>query len=78
MAHLKEFNFRHQTAAPLESQCPPPPPPCPSPPLPLLSEASELASAPRGIISVVAGMRARQVAKNFQAEQPIDSQGDAC
>lgn len=74
MANLKEFNFRHQTAAPSESQHPPPPPP----PLHLPREASELASSPRGIISVVAGMRARQVAKNFQAEQPIDSQGDAC
>lgn len=77
MANLKEFNFQHQTAAPSESQRPPPSQP---PQLRVFGarRASELASSPRGIISGVAGMRARQVAKNFQAEQPIDSRGDAC
>lgn len=70
MANLKEFNFRHQTAAPLESQRPS-----------RLRELSELASSQKEEEEenlCGGGHAARQVAQNFQAEQPLKSQGDAC
>lgn len=80
MANLKEFNFRHQTVAPLESR-----PPRRRHMFGAL-RASELVSSQKEeeeeIICGAASMRGRQVAKNFQAdtqaEHPLDSQGDAC
>lgn len=62
MANLKEFNFRHQTATP-SSRVPP--------------KGASSGKGGRGGNLRVAGT-ARQVAEDFQAEQPIDSQGDAC
>lgn len=70
MANLREFNFRHQTAAPSESHRPPA---SESFRPRFLSEGGRGANHLRG-----GGHAAGQVAKNFQAEQPLKSQGDAC
>lgn len=63
MANLKEFNFRHQTAA-LSSPEPP--------------KRASSGNGGRGGNLRGGGRTARQVAEDFQAEQPIDSRGDAC
>lgn len=63
MANLKEFNFRHQTAAqPLASAC---------------LGLQELLNS-RKEEEEENHLRGGRWLKNFQAEQPIDSQGDAC
>lgn len=69
MANLKEFNFQHQTVAPLESHHPQPPRAGASAPLAPThgEEEGKITSGGGG-----------QSAKNFQAEQPRDSQVDAC